>query len=60
MKKQQKGILKQIGELFSVGLDSLPYLAEFLDASGIKKKRDYQKEIAENTAKILELQNRNK
>ena len=47
--------------MFSEAFGNDSFLKNFLESSGLKEKKDSQKEIAKNTEKILEiLQERNK
>ncbi len=47
-------ILKEFGELFKVGFMSDSAVKKFAEGSGIAPAKDYQKETAQNTSKLLE------
>ncbi len=49
------GILKEIGECLNQCFVNDSFIGAFLDKSGIHKKSDYQKEMAEHLKKLVEL-----
>lgn len=47
---------KQLGEAIKLGFLGDSFISEFLEASGIYKKSNYQKEIAEQMTALAKIQ----